>query len=402
MTITLKSIEFPVSGVPAKAPKSRKAIPIAVERLIWARSAGRCQYAGCNKSLIGDAISGTENASGAYLAHIVSAEPDGPRGDPVLSPRLAKDPSNLMLVCDVHHRVFDRDKVAEHPTELLMEMKRRHEERIRTVSAIDEDLGSHVIRYAASIGPNEAHVIESDLKLAMLPERYPVNDGWMNLDVVNLPYADHEQEYWRTHLRNLRDGFRDRIRGRLERQEIKRLTVFGLAPIPLLVELGRLTSDIANVEVRQLLRHPKGWRWDESGESMAVAVSAATAAVPIVALKLEISAPIGDERIHKALGPDVAIWSVAASKPHNDIVRSRDDLAAFAEVFRGTLDAIKTHHGEDIVVHLFSAVPVSAAVEIGRSWQPKSHPPLRVYDQNRTLGGFVPVHDITSNNGANR
>lgn len=44
-----------------------------------------------------------------------------------------------MLVCDQHHRVFDREMVAEHPADVLMAMKRRHEDRIRTVTAIDED-----------------------------------------------------------------------------------------------------------------------------------------------------------------------------------------------------------------------------------------------------------------------
>jgi len=402
MTIALDQIDVPSKRRSAKAPKSRKAIPIRVERLLWARSAGRCQYAGCNKSLIGDQVSGTENANGAYVAHIISAEPDGPRGDPELSPLLATDPSNLMLVCDVHHRVFDRDKEAEHPIDVLRERKRRHEERIEIVTAIDEDRGSHVIRYAASIGPNEAHAVENDLKLAMLPERYPINGGWVNLDIVNLPYPDHEPEYWRVHLRNLRDGFRDRIRGRLERQEIKRLTLFGLAPIPLLIELGRLASDIANVEVRQLLRHPKGWRWDDDGPPVILTVGSKMVDAPTVALKLEISAPIDDDRVCKVLGPDVAVWSISASEPHNDIIRSRDDLAGFAKAFRGTLDAIKTAHGEDVTIHLFPAIPVSAAVEVGRSWQPKAHPPLRIYDQNRTLGGFVHVHDVALNDGTLR
>ena len=74
-------------------------------------------------------------------------------------------------------------------------------------------------------------------------------------------------------------------------------------------------------------------------------------------------------------------------------MRRRDDLTEFARLFRGTLDAIKAAHGEDVTVHLFPATPVSVAVEVGRSWQPKAHPPIRIYDQNRTLGGFVHVHD---------
>jgi hypothetical protein len=67
---------------------------------------------------------------------------------------------------------------------------------------------------------------------------------------------------------------------------------------------------------------------------------------------------------------------------------------SFARLFRTTLDAIKVAHGENTVVHLFPAIPVSAAVEAGRSWQPKAHPTLKIYDQNRKLGGFIHVHEL--------
>jgi hypothetical protein len=133
------------------SPARRRPLPERVKVIVWARAAGRCQYAGCNASLIGDAVSGAKHANKAYIGHIIADSDDGPRGHPALSPLLAHDPDNLMLVCDVHHRVFDREKVAEHPAEVLQEMERRHEARIRIVTAIDEDKSSHVVRYAARI-----------------------------------------------------------------------------------------------------------------------------------------------------------------------------------------------------------------------------------------------------------
>jgi hypothetical protein len=90
---------------------ARKAIPAKVQNVLWGRAAGRCQYAGCNKLLIGEQISGARNANRSYIAHIVGDSPDGPRGDPILSPKLAQDPDNMMLVCDEHHRVMDREMV---------------------------------------------------------------------------------------------------------------------------------------------------------------------------------------------------------------------------------------------------------------------------------------------------
>ncbi|EHR03045.1 SAVED domain-containing protein [Bradyrhizobium sp. WSM471] len=380
-------------AAPAARPK-RKQIPTKIQNILWGRAAGRCQYRGCNHSLVGDQISGAANANKAYIGHIVADSADGPRGDPVRSPKLAHDVDNLMLVCDTHHRVFDREMVAEHPEEVLVAMKRRHEERIRIVTGIDEDFGSHVIRYAAKIGANESPVEKGAVKWSLLPDRYPLDDGWIDLDLVTLELRDEDPAYWPTHVKNLQTVFNEKVRGRMERQEIKRLAVFGLAPIPLLFELGRLISDIATAEVRQLLRDPKGWKWDRSTAPMQCVLARPGRIGGPVALKLEISAPIADERVTKVLGADVSVWSIAAADPHNDIVRRPDDVAAFAKLFRRTLDDIKLAHGEDATVHVFPAVPVSIAIEAGRSWQPKAHPSLSIYDQNQKLGGFALTHRL--------
>ncbi|MGY4509585.1 SAVED domain-containing protein [Bradyrhizobium sp. USDA 3650] len=367
----------------------RKAIPLKIQNIVWGRAAGRCQYAGCNKLLVGDQISGAANANSAYIGHIVADSPDGPRSDKVRSPLLAHDPDNLMLVCDIHHRVFDREMVAEHPEEVLVAMKRRHEARIRTVTGIDEDLGSHVIRYAAKIGANESPVEKGAVKWSMIPDRYPLDDGWIDLDLVNLELRDDDPDFWPTHVKNLRTVFNEKVRGRMERQEIKRLAVFGLAPIPLLFELGRLISDIATADVRQLLRDPKGWKWDTTSAPVHYEALRPARTDGPVALKLEISAPVADERITNVLGADASIWSIAAASAHNDIVRRPEDVAAFAKLFRKTLDDIKLAHGENVALNIFPAVPVSIAVEAGRSWQPKAHPSLTIHDQNWKLGGFA-------------
>lgn len=378
---------------PARGKKPpRKPIPNKVQNVLWGRAAGRCQYAGCNKLLIGEQISGARNANKSYIAHIVGDSPDGPRGDAILSPKLAHDPDNLMLVCDEHHRVIDREMIDRHSVDVLREMKQRHEDRIRIVSDIDEDLGSHVIRYAAKIGANESPVEKNAIKWSMIPERYPLDDGWIDLDLVTLDLRDDDPSFWLTHIRNLRTVFGEKVRGRMERQEIRRLTVFGLAPIPLLFELGRLISDISTADVRQLLRHPKGWKWDPSTPPMEYSLSRPDQNGGTVALKLEVSAPVADDRIRTVLGPETAIWSIAAVDTHNDIVRRPEDIAAFAKLFRKTLDNIKLVHGENTQVNVFPAVPVSIAVEAGRSWQPKAHPPLAIYDQNRKLNGFALAH----------
>jgi predicted restriction endonuclease len=87
----------------------------------------------------------------AYLAHIVADEPRGPRGDPKRSRRLAKELANIMLLCDAHHRLVDKERVAEHPESVLLAMKAEHEERIETLTAIQVNRRTQILVFQANI-----------------------------------------------------------------------------------------------------------------------------------------------------------------------------------------------------------------------------------------------------------
>src|SRR5207249_1098708 len=112
-----------------KTQMSISYIPEKVKIRLWGKAAGRCQYEGCNEPLYIDTLTQAE-FNLAYIAHIIADSPDGPRGHPVLSEQLKCDLSNLMLLCDPHHRLIDKHDIAGHPVERLREMKALHETRV--------------------------------------------------------------------------------------------------------------------------------------------------------------------------------------------------------------------------------------------------------------------------------
>jgi hypothetical protein len=77
-------------------------------------------------------------------------------------------------------------------------------------------------------------------------------------------------------------------------------------------------------------------------------------------------------------------------------MRRPEDLVEFKRQLRRLFDRIKAVHGENTVINVFPALPNSAAVEVGRIWMPKADLPLKVYDQNRSVGGFIPTLTISS------
>lgn len=373
---------------------AKTTIPPKIQSALWARAGGRCQYRGCNEDQVGDLISGREDGTFGFIAHIVADSVEGPRGDPSHSSRLARSLDNLMLMCARHHKLIDVIDVAGHPVAVLLAMKAEHESRIQVVTAIDADRASHVIRFGANIGENEALVSTKAIFEAMPPDHHPASGQTIDLELVGCTYKDHEPAYWIFQRDNLRRQFEAKVRGRVERQEVRHLSVFALAPQPLLIELGRLLCDIVPASVRQRHREPATWAWQADQPPIAFTVrDAADGAGRTVALKLGISATVTDERITKVLGEETAIWSVTAANPHNDILRRPEDQAAFRGLMRSVLDRIKATHGEGAVIHVFPAMPASLAVELGRIWMPKSDLPMIIYDNSRGAG-FVQTFAI--------
>jgi hypothetical protein len=335
--------------------------------------------------------------NGAYVAHIIADRPNGPRGDPNLSDQLSGDISNLMLLCDLHHRLVDREGLAEHPTDRLRAMKMGHEARIEIATSIAPEKQSHVLLYGANVGEQASPVEFFKAARGMSPAWFPAEARGIQLGIRNSAAADHDAAFWADESRHLQRQFETQVRGRLHLGELRHLSVFAVAPQPLLVLLGSMLSDIPAAQVYQLRREPSpGWAWqdDESTDDEPFMVARPSKDGNSVALALSISARVTNERIHAVLGEDVAIWQVTIARPHNDFLRSRAQLRAFRQTVRPLLDEIKERSPRGEPIHVFPAAPVSACVELGRVHQPKAHPTLRLYDANNRLGGFVHALDV--------
>ena len=371
---------------------SRTKIPPNIKCLLWGRAGGRCQYDGCNTPLFRDSLTQL-SANNAYVCHIVADSPDGPRGDPIRSELLKTDLNNLMLLCNDHHRIIDHEALAAHPEARLIAMKRAHEARLEIATGVTPEKQSHIVLYGANIGDHAAALGFERVAGAMAPAWFPAEARGIELGTRNNSATDRDVEFWQQEARHLRRQFRAQVRPRLQEGGAPHLSVFALAPQPLLVLLGSLLSDIPAVEVYQLRREPTpDWRWADDEYKRFVIARPSRPASPKVALVLSLSARIDDDRISAVLGPDVATYHVSVPSPHNDVLRSRAQLEAFRQLMRPLLDELKPPGGDP--VHVFLAAPVSICVELGRVHQPRAHPPLRVYEQNVALGGFVHALDV--------
>lgn len=379
---------------------SETVVPPYIRCILWGKAAGRCQYRGCNEPLhIDPHTKSLMNRS--YVAHIIADSPGGPRGDEILSPKLAKDISNLMLLCDTHHRLIDINDVAGHPVELLVVMKQEHEQRIELVTQIQEDRQSQIVLYGSNIGEHSYQISYERSVIALLPERYPTDSRPIELGWKNSLYNDYEEDFWKIEYENLKRQVQSKLTPLLSSGARRHLSLFALAPQPLLISLGTMLSDIFPVDVYQLQREPiQRWGWENEFDNIEFLIHTPEKIHSTVALNISLSATIASKRITEVLGEDVSIWTLTIQNPNNDFMKSRSHLGAFRKTLRTLMDRIKLVHGQHNYLNVFPTMAVSTAVELGRIWMPKADLPLVIYDQNKKSNKFERALEILKNSDA--
>lgn len=374
---------------------SKTSIPERTRLLLWGKAAGRCQYEGCNKELYKDGLTNYEFNS-AYVAHIVADSAKGPRGDEILSEQLKEDISNIMLLCDNHHRLIDKVDVEGHTVERLKEMKKKHEDRIKLLTSIDINKQTNIVIYKAKIGNNDALVNYNRAVEAIIPEWYPADSHEIDLSSNNSFFKDNNEFYWELESKHLEGLFNEKIKNRLS-YNAQHYSLFAIAPQPLLIKLGSLMSDINQAEVYQLHREPSTWKWQNNDEEFDYKIYNNRKESNTVALNISLSADIDNTRIEDVLSKDISIWTITTDcECHNDFLKSKEQLVKFRKLFRKLLNDIKLSNPNYNEINIFPAMPVAIAVEIGRVWMPKADLSLRIYDENRELGGFVHALDISN------
>ncbi|MNL47571.1 hypothetical protein D3C87_1703660 [compost metagenome] len=116
----------------------------------------------------------------------------------------------------------------------------------------------------------------------------------------------------------------------------------------------------------------------------------------IPVLKLELSAPVNNERITTVFGEqEVSIWTVRIANPRRDFLKSRFHLQQLKQMFRSALDQLNVAHPNHRQVHVFPVAPNSAAIEFGRVRMPKADKELVLYDQNNKKNSFIKTLTIS-------
>lgn len=372
----------------------------ADERLkVWTRSAGRCAI--CGRDLLDGSLTGRVNKLGE-LAHIVGQQDtDGsPRGRSPLTAEQRDSADNLMLLCPGEHMEIDRRGAFDLMTvERLRKIKIDHESWVRRMTGLERARGTAVLRVIGDVHGVPVELTKATCAEAVVQceDRFPefplsYDEYGIEVDLRGIPgEGAPDAEFWAAASRRidevLQHKLADAVRGS---GRVRHVSVFAFARLPLLTHLGARLDDTTPVTVYDRHRDSQSWVWPSSDTT--AAFTTAWPERPIhgdeAVLVLNVSGSIQPHELPEAVAhlPRFEITATHTT-PAPGILRSLGDLTGFSNALRTLFATVEARDKHIRRLHVFAALPVSAAVDLGRVHVSHVHPDLAIYSRESD-GGY--------------
>lgn len=369
----------------------RPHIPTNIQFKLWLAAGGRCEFPGCNEIVHRDGLT-LKEVNWSNIAHIISWSPDGPRGHPTLSKKLAKEFSNLMLMCSKHAHLIDAELyVTEYPVEKLRLIKQEHERRIETLTSVTSEAKTHAIVIQSNIGNTPVEVNLKEIYLAITENRmYPSNVDPFLIDLTGDSGSGNE-EFYKVKASEISirvKAFLDVFNSASKKQHI---SVFPLALMPLLVHFGKELGDKHSIQLFQHHRNPSGWVWSDNEDYPEYVVNTPDSldkSSKDVFLKVSLSDYISEDKLASLPKLNTNIYEISIPHPTTSFLINRNQIPKYDTVYRQVLNEIQRIHGVDCQIHLLLAAPAPIAVQCGLSLLARKDPRIIVYDFDSQKKGF--------------
>ena len=358
----------------------------------------------CGRYLLEGQLSYRELTFGE-AAHIVGSKatnksPRGLEGD--LGEDARDNADNLILMCDDEHSEIDkigsRDAFA---VTFLRELKRKHEDRIRLAHKFRRVSTHHPHPPIGACARQSLQRRHDPLWPPVHGKRQPMphfdlsTRNTIEIDLRRIAGEDTAQ-YYESAKAAIDQVIDHKVAEAISNEDIMHLSVFALARLPLLVYLGAKLDDTVPIDIYQKHR---------SAEDLAVA-----ARQQLTRFQCETCAA---GRPHRRSSSNhqcqrhnprselpsstshLARYEITVGEvPHPDILQSAAALADFTAAGRHLLARLEADGHKHIrLLHVFAAMPLSAAVAFGRIFADEVHPALQLYDRTQN-GVYTPAIQV--------
>lgn len=363
----------------------------------------RCMYPGCGAKV--DQIGPNRRAGNVgQLAHIVGADPKGPRGTDE-SHTLSVDPANYLLLCYDHHHLIDVVDPDGFSISYLREVRHSHLYKVeqlldqlkwQRVQAIG--ICGGIAGQNSLLDHREMHDALAQRELSSMRDNPQLVFSNAPSERLDKGYGYHLLQTYQPSILRLISELREA--GPLRQSDLP-LAIFPLHDTPLLVLAGRLIGEARPVHVFQPDRGRDHTRWDwpaSDDQHQAKVVEDLVKAVPkaqIGLLTIALSDNFQDTWLPSALRQQIdrgaATWlAVKADKPSRRIISSEK---AFSTIMNTIRDAIQHLQGQHQVtaMHVILVAPASICFAFGQALQAGNHLPTTIYQRSDQSYPFQPA-----------
>lgn len=341
---------------------------------LYLKAGGRCQF--CNKNVLMNDIN-CKVINNGNVAHIVAASKDGPRGNDK-SFELSQEIENLMLLCPECHKLIDTDPDLYTVTKLHKIKVEQEENVMKLLDSLNKQktvflMFTSPIKNVHSVHIYKSEVINAIIDNGLIPESLCIYSE------INLTHEYKSSSYWSDAEREIENEV-FKVKNALRNSD-KVLSVFPLAPIPMIIKLGNLLSDKSHVDIYQKFRYPDEWSWQSRDITNNFTFEKEVYGIGNkIALVISITAEIDLNRVKEIDNYDI-IYHLKAENCCVNAIQSPKDLSLFWKEYLDVCDLIKNENGSE-EISVFPAVPVSAAFEIGRRYMTNVYPKMKIFDES--------------------
>lgn len=375
-------------------------------RKLWVKAGGRCTL--CKAYLLEGDLTAKEVSLGEG-AHIVGqqATSGSPRGlDSELGADDRDKAENILLACASCHTEIDKQQVTGLlTTDELTRRKLQHENQIRHQTGLTTDRRTTVLRVQGWVRGAAMELSKDTAALAVIrsSDRFPLfmpafDQHGIEIDLRHLPgEEDGTPEYYAAGRARIESGVKDRLYEGIRTNQVHHLSVFAIARLPLLIYLGWALDDGVPTDVYQRHRRSDDWLWPTDGHDTQFTVETvgdgnaeATDAILITNLS---------GTTHLSNLPPAVIACPAfrlrtdGDNAHEDIIATPQTLSSLEKTVRRFFSGLEATNKPLRRLHVFGALPVSAAVTLGRSLKAADlRPKVVLYDL--TQNGYTQVMEM--------
>lgn len=369
-------------------------VPKHTQLFLYVHAGGRCEFDGCNQYLLEHHVTKTEG-NFAEMAHIYAFAEGGPRAD---EPGRGKDKhalDNLMLLCPACHKLVD-DKPKQWTVSVLKAFKKAHEERVFMLTDTRPDSQTAAVVLRGRVAGKIVTVTLGEIQEAVAP-RYLGKRDILDIDLTAIQDSV-SQDFWNQASAAICTRMRTFYETPLDSGVPRHVSVFALAPIPLLMVLGRCLSDKVPTALYQRHRDTENWKWKTKEQALTFQTTRLREGrdPSRAALLVSASGIVTVEDLPKEIDRRYSVYAItpANATPAPTILRTMESLQEFRGEYQRAIRRIVDERPKAASIDVFPAVPAPVAVAMGRDLLPKRDPVLSVYDFNKSHGGFAKALEI--------